>query len=363
MTKIIETTNLTKAYGAVVAVDDISLNVEEGEFVTLLGPSGCGKSTLLRMIGGFEDPTTGQISLDGKDVTHLPPNKRAVNMVFQDYALFPHLNVGKNVGYGLRVAGMPKREVAEKAREALALVGLEDRYDNVPHMLSGGQRQRVALARAIVRRPKVLLLDEPLSALDANLREQMQVELKHLHNKVGLTFVLVTHDQTEALTMSDRVVVMRNGRIVQDASPQELYESPKTGYVAGFVGSTNLFRSRVAIGLSGPVISCFGQELAAPAAAGALYGQEVLFGFRPEKATLVLGGPETGQNALCGKIVEVVYHGQSARIAIDLGPGQVLVDLQISDAAGSAAQIKEGEEIAIEVAPHKIMILADEVAP
>lgn len=363
MTKIIETTNLTKTYGAVVAVDDISLSVEEGEFVTLLGPSGCGKSTLLRMIGGFEDPTSGQISLDGKDVTHVPPSKRAVNMVFQDYALFPHLSVGKNVGYGLRVAGMPKREVVEKAREALALVGLEDRYDASPHMLSGGQRQRVALARAIVRRPKVLLLDEPLSALDANLREQMQVELKHLHTKVGLTFVLVTHDQTEALTMSDRVVVMRNGRIVQDASPQELYESPKTGYVAGFVGSTNLFRSSVTIGANGPVITCFGQELAAPAAAGALSGQEVLFGFRPEKAALVPGRFEPGQNALRGKIAEIVYHGQSARIAIDLGPGQVLVDLQISDAAGSAAQLQEGEEIAIEVAPHKIMILADEVAP
>jgi spermidine/putrescine ABC transporter ATP-binding subunit len=363
VTKIIETTNLTKTYGAVLAVDDISLSVEEGEFVTILGPSGCGKSTLLRMIGGFEDPTSGQISLDGKDVTHVPPSKRAVNMVFQDYALFPHLSVGKNVGYGLRVAGMPKREVAEKAREALALVGLEDRYDASPHILSGGQRQRVALARAIVRRPKVLLLDEPLSALDANLREQMQVELKHLHTKVGLTFVLVTHDQTQALTMSDRVVVMRNGRIVQDASPQELYESPKTGYVAGFVGFTNLFRSSVTIGANGPVIWCFGQELAAPAAAVALSGQEVLFGFRPEKAEFVLGDSGHEKNVLRGKIAEIVYHGQSVRIAIDLGSGQVLVDLQISDAAGLATQFQEGEDIAIEVAPHKIMILADEVAP
>jgi ABC-type Fe3+/spermidine/putrescine transport system ATPase subunit len=284
--KIIEIENLTKAFGDVLGVDDISLEIQEGEFVTLLGPSGCGKSTLLRMIGGFEEPTHGRIKLDGQDVTHVPPSKRAVNMVFQDYALFPHLSVGKNVGYGLRVAGMPKAEVIAKAREALALVGLEDRFDDAPHMLSGGQRQRVALARAIVRRPRVLLLDEPLSALDANLREQMQVELKNLHTKVGLTFVLVTHDQTEALTMSDRIVVMRAGKIVQIGSPQDLYENPQNGYVAGFIGTTNMFRSRIEAGTAGPMISCFGQSLIGPAAAASLIGKDTLFGFRPEKVVL-----------------------------------------------------------------------------
>ena len=361
MTKIIKIRNLTKTFGAVRGVDDISLDIEEGEFVTLLGPSGCGKSTLLRMIGGFEEPTYGRIVLDGEDVTHVPPAKRAVNMVFQDYALFPHLTVGKNVGYGLRVSGVPKAEVISKAREALALVGLEDRYDASPDMLSGGQRQRVALARAIVRRPRVLLLDEPLSALDANLREQMQVELKTLHTKVGLTFVLVTHDQTEALTMSDRVVVMRDGKIVQIGSPQELYENPQTGYVAGFVGSTNMFRSRIEAGVSGPLISCFGQSLKAPAAAAALGGQETLFGFRPEKVRLLRSDTDA-ENTLRGQLSDVLYHGQSARLVIDLGSGQVVVDMPITDVVGTAGLPQVGSEIAISIAPHKIMILQDEAA-
>jgi spermidine/putrescine transport system ATP-binding protein len=361
LAKIIEIKNLTKTFGSVVGVDQISMDVEEGEFVTLLGPSGCGKSTLLRMIGGFEEPTEGCVWLDGKDVTDVPPNKRAVNMVFQDYALFPHLNVGKNVGYGLRVAGLSRREVAEKTREALALVGLQDRADATPAMLSGGQRQRVALARAIVRRPRVLLLDEPLSALDANLREQMQVELKNLHTKVGLTFILVTHDQNEALTMSDRVVVMRAGRIVQSGSPQELYERPQSGYVANFIGTTNLFRSRIVAGPDGNAISCFGRPLVAPAEAASLVGQDALFGFRPEKATLVKSG-EDGQNVLHGKVIEILYHGQSARLVADLGAGQVLVDVPMSDAIGIGGLPNVADDVAISIAPQKIMLLKDGAA-
>lgn len=361
MTKIIEIRSLTKTFGDVRGVDDISLDIEEGEFVTLLGPSGCGKSTLLRMIGGFEEPTRGHIALDGEDVTHVPPSKRAVNMVFQDYALFPHLSVGKNVGYGLRVSGVRRSEVISRAREALSLVGLEDRYDDSPHMLSGGQRQRVALARAIVRKPRVLLLDEPLSALDANLREQMQIELKNLHTKVGLTFVLVTHDQTEALTMSDRVVVMREGKIVQIGTPQDLYENPQTGYVAGFVGSTNMFRSRIETGASGPQISCFGQSLKAPAAASDLGGRDTLFGFRPEKATLLRGNAQA-ENTLHGQLSDVLYHGQSARLVMDLVSGQVVVDMPITDVIGTVGLPQVGSEIAISIEPHKIMILRDEVA-
>jgi spermidine/putrescine ABC transporter ATP-binding subunit len=357
VTKIIEILNLTKTFGDVRGVDNISLDIEEGEFVTLLGPSGCGKSTLLRMIGGFEDPTQGRIKIDGQDVTHVPPSKRAVNMVFQDYALFPHLNVGKNVGYGLRVAGVPKAEVREKTREALALVGLEDRFDAMPHMLSGGQRQRVALARAIVRRPKVLLLDEPLSALDANLREQMQVELKALHTKVGLTFVLVTHDQNEALTMSDRIVVMRAGKIVQIGSPQELYENPQTGYVAGFIGSTNIFRSKIVLGANGPMISCFGHPLTGPQMGAA---DEALFGFRPEKAQLLR--PDTdATNVLRGTVMDVLYHGQSARVVVDLGAGQVVVDMPITEVIGAAGLPRIGTAVALSIAPHKIMVLQDEV--
>ncbi len=298
MANIISVKNLSKSFGQIIGVNDVSLSVEEGEFITLLGPSGCGKSTLLRMMGGFETPTHGRIFLAGQDVTDLPPNRRTINMVFQDYALFPHISVGKNVGYGLRVAGMSKREVAKKAHHALTLVSLEDRFDDSPQVLSGGQRQRVALARAIVRRPKVLLLDEPLSALDANLREQMQVELKALHTKVGLTFILVTHDQTEALTMSDRVVVMRSGKIVQIGTPQSLYEHPDTDYVASFVGSTNLFRSRVETSPDGPTIACYGQPLRTPSAASVPLGSEALFGFRPEKAELIRGDSAARPNTL-----------------------------------------------------------------
>ncbi len=353
MTNIIRLDGLSKHFGSVIGVDDVSLSVRKGEFLTLLGPSGCGKSTLLRMIGGFEEPTAGQIWLDGEDVTDLPPNRRAVNMLFQDYALFPHMSVGKNVGYGLKVAGTPKREVETRVLEVLDLVGLADKAGAAPHQLSGGQQQRVALARAIVRQPKVLLLDEPLSALDANLREAMQVELRHLHQKVGLTFIMVTHDQTEALTMSDRVIVMRAGRIVQDGAPQSLYDLPGSPYIADFIGTTNLFASRIENGR----IACHGQPLT-------IDPQSILpgartFGFRPEKARL-LRGDANGSNLLRGKVAEVFYHGSVARIIVDLGAGQVLVDLQITDAAAGLPQL--GDAVAVEIAAHKIMGFAAEDA-
>ena len=343
MSDTIRLERLTKRFGTVIGVDDVTLSVAEGEFVTLLGPSGCGKSTLLRMLGGFEQPTSGRIWLDGKDVTALPPNRRDVNMVFQDYALFPHMSVGKNVAYGLRAAGVAKTAAASQAREALALVGLADRYDAGPHQLSGGQRQRVALARAIVRRPKVLLLDEPLSALDANLREAMQVELKHLHTKVGLTFVMVTHDQTEALTMSDRVVVMREGRVVEDGAPSALYETPATAYVAGFIGTTNVFSGRSENGM----VSCHGQPLRV-AAEG-----EGLFGFRPEKAQLL---PEaaTGENLLRGEVSDVLYQGRNARISVKVGDGEVIVDQALN---GSAKIPAPGARVAVQIAADRIMRL------
>ena len=346
MSDIIRIERLTKRFGPVIGVDDVTLAVAEGEFVTLLGPSGCGKSTLLRMIGGFEEPTSGRILLAGKDVTALPPNRRDVNMVFQDYALFPHMSVCKNVAYGLRAGGMSKAEATAQAREALDLVGLADRYDAGAHQLSGGQRQRVALARAIVRRPKVLLLDEPLSALDANLREAMQVELKHLHTKVGLTFVMVTHDQTEALTMSDRVVVMREGRVVEDGAPAALYEAPATAYVAGFIGTTNVFAGRSENG----VVSCHGQPLRVMAEG------EGLFGFRPEKAQL---RPETstGDNLLRGDVAEVLYQGRNARITVRIGDGEVIVDQPLN---GSAAIPAPGARVAVHVAADRIMRLRDD---
>ncbi|MBW9214239.1 ABC transporter ATP-binding protein [Mumia sp. zg.B53] len=243
-TTTVSLSGIRKTYGTVTAVDGVDLDIAEGEFLSLLGPSGCGKTTLLRVIGGFEEPDEGDVLLSGTSVVGVPPNRRAVNTVFQAYALFPHMTVAENVAYGLRQrrAGQPrlaKAVIAERVREALALVRMSDYAERRPKKLSGGQQQRVALARAIVNRPDVLLLDEPLSALDRNLREQMQVELKLIQRQVGITFVFVTHDQAEALSMSDRIVVMNAGRIEQVGTPEEVYGAPATAFVAGFIGTQN----------------------------------------------------------------------------------------------------------------------------
>jgi putative spermidine/putrescine transport system ATP-binding protein len=237
---------LAKSFGNVKAVDDISLDIESGEFITLLGPSGSGKTTVLRMIAGFEDPDAGSIKLNGEDITHLPPFDRDVNTVFQDYALFPHMSVQENVEYGLRTRKVPKAERAKQALEAIASVKLEETVNRLPHQLSGGQRQRIALARALVLRPRVLLLDEPLGALDRQLREEMQVELKKIQRDAGITFVFVTHDQEEAMRMSDRIVVFNSGRIEQVGTPEQVYEEPRTNFVAGFLGTANIFSVDVA---------------------------------------------------------------------------------------------------------------------
>jgi len=243
---LIEIRNLAKSFGNVKAVDDISLDIESGEFITLLGPSGSGKTTVLRMIAGFEDPDAGSIKLNGEDITHLPPFDRDVNTVFQDYALFPHMSVQENVEYGLRTRKVPKAERAKQAIEAIASVKLEETVNRLPHQLSGGQRQRIALARALVLRPRVLLLDEPLGALDRQLREEMQVELKKIQRDAGITFVFVTHDQEEAMRMSDRIVVFNSGRIEQVGTPEQVYGEPRTNFVAGFLGTANIFSVDVA---------------------------------------------------------------------------------------------------------------------
>src|SRR6188472_2130160 len=236
---------VTKQFGDVAAVDDLSLDIEEGEFFSMLGPSGCGKTTTLRMIGGFEDPTYGTVYLGGRDVTDLPPYKRDVNTVFQSYALFPHLNVFENVAFGLRRRKVGKDEVGTRVKDALKLVDLVGFEERKPPQMSGGQQQRVALARALVNHPKVLLLDEPLGALDLKLRKQMQLELKRIQQEVGITFIYVTHDQEEAMTMSNRLAVMRQGRIEQLGAPEDVYENPATEFVAGFLGASNLLEGEV----------------------------------------------------------------------------------------------------------------------
>jgi len=300
---------LARRFGEVVAVDGVDLDVVDGEFLTLLGPSGSGKTTVLRMIAGFERPDAGTIELAGVDVTNVPPYSRDVNTVFQDYALFPHMSVQKNIEYGLKVKKVPKAEREQRAVEALESVRLGGYGDRAPSQLSGGQRQRVALARALVNRPKVLLLDEPLGALDLKLREQMQVELKEIQREVGITFVFVTHDQDEALTMSDRIAVFNSGKIEQLGTPTEVYEHPATPFVAGFVGTSNLLGA---------------------AAAEAVLGKPGTWSVRPEKIR-VIGVDEPvgdGRHAVRGTVREVVYVGMSTRFVVDLEVGGSLMAVQ-----------------------------------
>ena len=279
-------------------------------------------------------------------------------MVFQDYALFPHMTVGQNIAYGLKMAGMDRAAARAKAAEALDLVGLPDKIDQRPHQLSGGQRQRIALARAIVRRPKVLLLDEPLSALDARMRDQMRIELKHLHEKVGITFIMVTHDQEEALTMSDRIVVMERGRVAQDGRPQDIYDHPASPYVANFIGTTNFLPATPA---AAGRFRVAGGELGSDAAGPA--GGAVTLGFRPEKARFLAPG-ETAPNMVEGRVAEVIYYGLGLRTAVDLGGGaSVLVDCLLPDTLVRSAIPQPGTPARVAVEPHNVFVFAGEVRP
>lgn len=320
---IIGIQNITKRFGAdVLAVDDVSIDIKEGEFFALLGPSGCGKTTLLRMIAGFEVPTEGAILIDGQHMEDVQPNKRPVNMVFQSYAVFPHMTVSDNVAYGLKMDGVPKSEAKGRVEEALGLVQLPGYGDRMPDQLSGGQRQRVALARALVKRPKVLLLDEPLSALDAKLREAMQLELRNLQHTVGITFVMVTHDQDEALSMADRVAVMESGRVRQLAPPRDLYEFPSCRFVADFIGKMNLYEAVVKSSGGGSVsvgVDGLG-DLTLPFDGNA--SGEIGIAIRPEKAKISAEKPEgSDQIALEGSVTQVAYHGDESHVFLRTDSG------------------------------------------
>jgi len=316
-----------KTFGEVVAVDDVELDVGAGEFFSMLGPSGSGKTTMLRLVAGFETPTAGAILLHGTDVTSLPPFDRDVNTVFQDYALFPHMTVEQNVAYGLMVRRVPKADRGRRVAEALEAVRLSGFERRKPSQLSGGQRQRVALARALVNRPRVLLLDEPLGALDLKLREQMQLELKALQRDVGITFLFVTHDQGEALTMSDRIAVFNHGRIEQVGSPTEIYERPASPFVAGFVGTSNLLTGAIARNL---------------------LGRDGTFTVRPEKIRMAAPGAvvENGDIAADGTIRDVQYLGSDTRylISLDVGADLVVTQPNRSTASGDAS-IGPGQRI------------------
>jgi iron(III) transport system ATP-binding protein len=311
--------------GEVTAVNGVSLEIEKGELVTLLGPSGCGKTTVLRMIAGFEFPTEGKISLAGEDLSRLPPNKRSMSMVFQNYALFPHLNVRENISYGLKVMRLPKAEIQERMRRSLALVQLEGLEDRAPNQLSGGQQQRVALARALVMEPKVLLMDEPLSNLDAKLREQMRSEIRRIQRELGITSIYVTHDQIEAMTLSDKVVVMNQGVIEQTGTPVEIYRRPTSRFVAGFIGRANFVRAKV-IGHDpgGLVVDLFGQQVVLPTIKERYpSGAFLTLVIRPEMIRL----NKNGGSGLRGRVQRTIYLGNSVDYEVGVG-NQVLTAVE-----------------------------------
>jgi spermidine/putrescine transport system ATP-binding protein len=320
----LEFRNVSKAFDAVKALDDVTLQVRRGEFLSLLGPSGCGKTTSLRLIAGFEQPTRGEIFLDGQPVSRVPPYRRNVNTVFQHYALFPHMTVTDNVAFGLRMKRLPANEVAERVKKMLALVELPDLGGRFPHQLSGGQQQRIALARALVNEPTVLLLDEPLGALDLKVRRRMQQELKRIHREVGVTFIYVTHDQEEALTMSDRIAVMNHGRIEQLDTPSAVYERPHTRFVASFIGMTNALPGTVEGRDNGAIVvrTVDGTRLRGLADKSMLEGADVDVTVRPEKIRLSRQIPSLVENCLEGRIAEIVYQGANTEyhVALKSGP-------------------------------------------
>ena len=354
---------MSKTFGAgseaVHALDDVSITIRQNEFFTLLGPSGCGKTTLLRLIGGFEQPSRGDIFLEGQQLTGLPPFKRPINTVFQSYALFPHLTVGQNIAFGLEMLGRPKDERDKRVEQMLDLVQLQGYANRKPSQLSGGQQQRVALARALASQPKVLLLDEPLSALDLKLRKEMQIELKRLQTETGITFVFVTHDQEEALTMSDRIAVMESGKILQIGSPTEIYEHPQRRFVADFIGETNFLEGRLETAGSASVVRLTsGGTLTLNGNKGA-DGEEVTLAVRPERAVIApAGGTAGSEGSLPATVAAVVYMGTDTTYHLTLEDGAPFV-VRSQNSEGARLDLQSGAKVTVQIAPAALQLLAD----
>ncbi len=350
---------VTKIFGhaeqAVAAVENVSLAIRNNEFFTLLGPSGCGKTTLLRLIAGFEFPTKGEIFLADKNVGAMPPFKRPINTVFQNYALFPHLSVAENIGFGLKMLGKPQSEITARVSEMLKLVRMEELSKRQISQISGGQQQRVALARALAPRPQVLLLDEPLSALDFKLRKEMQIELKRLQSETGITFIFVTHDQEEALTMSDRIAVMSQGRVLQVGSPREIYDAPANRFVADFIGESNFLQGRVTAASDNraEVALVAGGNVTATAL-GARKDQNVTIVLRPEHARLA----NTNAGQINGKITDIVYFGTDTHFQIALGHGENFT-LRQQNKPGFQHSHKIGADVGILIEPGAARVIAD----
>jgi len=358
-TPAIEARDLSKVFGsgpdAVRALDDVSLTIRQNEFFTLLGPSGCGKTTLLRLIGGFEQPTRGHIYLEGVDLVGLPPFRRPINTVFQSYALFPHLTVGQNVAFGLEMLGREKAEREARVEKMLSLVKLQGYENRKPAQLSGGQQQRVALARALASQPKVLLLDEPLSALDLKLRKEMQIELKRLQTETGITFVFVTHDQEEALTMSDRIAVMDSGNILQIGSPTEIYEHPQRRFVADFIGETNFLEGRIEAN-GGETLArlATGRTLQLNGGAAGHAGENVTLAVRPERAVLA----PADADGLPATVGAVVYMGTDTTYHLALEDGTPFV-VRSQNHEGARLDLANGAAVKVKIAPAALQRLAD----
>jgi spermidine/putrescine transport system ATP-binding protein len=351
---------VSKSFGNVHAVRQLSLQVREGEFMTLLGPSGCGKTTALRIISGFEVPDDGTVAIHGAIVNAVPPYRRNVNTVFQSYALFPHLTVFENVAYGLTLKRVAKGEIRRRVDAMLERIGLVDKAAAMPRQLSGGQMQRVALARALVNEPKVLLLDEPLGALDANLRKSMQTELKHVHDSLGITFIYVTHDQEEALVMSDRIAVMSGGRIAQLGTPDEIFERPQSRFVAEFIGTANFLTGRV-LGDGRQVALAHGPVWTTMASGVAVPGAEVTVSVRPQKIRLARTAADLGAvNTATATVREVLYVGAWVRLVVELAPDAVLVIENTPDALPvDYRTLRPGDQVGIGIPPEAVLVFRD----